>query len=550
MSGRPRAIPHARRQVQVTRGVACRALVRQFDDPCSEQLPVADGADTEISEGELMAAVDLGSNSFHLVVARYEHGEPRVIDRLRDSVRLAAGLRADGTLEESRRQRALESLSRFGQRLRTLPPHRVRAVATNTVRRLSSPASFLGAAEDELGHPIEVVSGREEARLIYLGVAHGVPESSERRLVIDIGGGSTEFIIGQHFDALEKESLQMGCVASTLRFFEDGKLSAKRWKQAQTEIAVELQQFAADYRAIGWDQTIGSSGTIRAIGSILQETHWSDSGITPAAMEKLRDALIDFGHIDRINLPGLAEDRAAVIAGGAAILEASFAALDLKVMRVCETAMREGLLYDMIGRAEHRDPRAASIEALAQRYAVDRAHAQRVEKTALALFDQVAKSWQLGGAERDWLSWAARIHEIGLAIAHSQHHLHGAYIVENSDLAGFARHEQQVLAAILRGHRRKPDEAVLRALPERLRRPTARVTALLRLAVLLQRSRAPEPPPLIKLAADERILQISVQPRWLDAHPLTRADLEQEREYLRHYDIKLHVRESERLAAA
>ena len=511
---------------------------------------MADGADTEISEGELMAAVDLGSNSFHLVVARYEHGEPRVIDRLRDSVRLAAGLRADGTLEESRRQRALESLSRFGQRLRTLPPHRVRAVATNTVRRLSSPASFLGAAEDELGHPIEVVSGREEARLIYLGVAHGVPESSERRLVIDIGGGSTEFIIGQHFDALEKESLQMGCVASTLRFFEDGKLSAKRWKQAQTEIAVELQQFAADYRAIGWDQTIGSSGTIRAIGSILQETHWSDSGITPAAMEKLRDALIDFGHIDKINLPGLAEDRAAVIAGGAAILEASFAALDLKVMRVCETAMREGLLYDMIGRAEHRDPRAASIEALAQRYAVDRAHAQRVEKTALALFDQVAKSWQLGGAERDWLSWAARIHEIGLAIAHSQHHLHGAYIVENSDLAGFARHEQQVLAAILRGHRRKPDEAVLRALPERLRRPTARVTALLRLAVLLQRSRAPEPPPLIKLAADERILQISVQPRWLDAHPLTRADLEQEREYLRHYDIKLHVRESERLAAA
>lgn len=518
--------------------------------PGFEHAFVADGADSEISEGELMAAVDLGSNSFHLVVARYEHGEPRVIDRLRDSVRLAAGLRADGTLEESRRQRAFESLARFGQRLRTLPPQRVRAVATNTVRRLSSPASFLGIAEEELGHPIEVVSGREEARLIYLGVAHGVPESAERRLVIDIGGGSTEFIIGQHFDALEKESLQMGCVASTLRFFEDGKLSAKRWKQAQTEIAVELQQFAADYRALGWGQTIGSSGTIRAIGSILQETHWSDGGITPAAMEKLRDALIDFGHIDKINLPGLAEDRAAVIAGGAAILEASFAALDLKVMRVCETAMREGLLYDMIGRAEHRDPRAASIEALAQRYAVDRAHEQRVEKTALTLFDQVAKSWQLGSAERDWLSWAARIHEIGLAIAHSQHHLHGAYIVENSDLAGFARHEQQVLAAVLRGHRRKPDEAVLRALPERLRRPTARVTALLRLAVLLQRSRAPEPPPPIQLAVEDKTLQIGVPRRWLDAHPLTRADLEQERDYLRHYDIKLQVRENERLAAA
>ncbi len=514
------------------------------------EIIVADGADSEIREGELMAAVDLGSNSFHLVVARYEHGEPRVIDRLRDSVRLAAGLRGDGTLEETRRARALECLARFGQRLRTLPQERVRAVATNTVRRLSTPGSFLGPAEEALGNPIEVVSGREEARLIYLGVAHGVPDSPNRRLVIDIGGGSTEFIIGQHMDALEKESLQMGCVASTLRFFEDGKISAKRWKQAQMEIAVELQQFAADYRGVGWGETIGSSGTIRSIGGIMQATGWSDTGITPASIEKLRDALIDFGNVEKINLPGLPEERAAVIAGGAAILEASFAALDFKVMRVCETAMREGLLYDMIGRAEHRDPRAASIDALAQRYAVDHAHAQRVEKTALALFDQVAKAWQLGNAERDWLTWAARIHEIGLAIAHSQHHLHGAYIVENSDLAGFARHEQQVLSAILRGHRRKPDEAVVRSLSERLRRPTSRVTALLRLAVLLQRSRAAEATPPIKLVAEDRTLQIGLPRRWLDAHPLTRADLDQERDYLKHYDIKLQVREAESLAAA
>ncbi len=523
--------------------------MRQSADPIFEQNSVADGADTEISEGELMAAVDLGSNSFHLVVARYEHGEPRVIDRLRDSVRLAAGLRADGSLDESRRDRALACLARFGQRLRTLPQEHVRAVATNTVRRLSAPASFLSAAEEALGHPIEVVSGREEARLIYLGVAHGVPDSPERRLVIDIGGGSTEFIIGQHFDALEKESLQMGCVASTLRFFEDGKLSAKRWKQAQTEIAVELQQFAADYRTTGWGDAIGSSGTIRAIGNVMQATGWSESGITAESMSKLREALLDCGNVEKINLPGLPEDRAPVIAGGAAILEASFLALGLKSMRVCETAMREGLLYDMIGRAEHRDPRTASIDALAQRYAVDQAHATRVEKTALALFDQVSKAWQLGTAERDWLSWAARIHEIGLAIAHSQHHLHGAYIVENSDLAGFARHEQQVLAAVLRGHRRKPDEAVLRSLPDRLRRPTARVTALLRLAVLLQRSRAAEPPPPMSLSIDDRTLQLSLQRRWLDEHPLTRADLDQERDYLRHYDIKLQVRENERLAA-
>lgn len=510
---------------------------------------MSDGTNSEIHEGDLLAAVDLGSNSFHLVVARYEHGEPRVIDRLRDAVRLAAGLRPDGSLDPIRRDKALECLSRFGQRLRALPSERVRAVATNTVRRLSAPGTFLGPAERALGHPIEVVSGREEARLIYLGVAHGVPDTPERRLVIDIGGGSTEFIIGQHFEAQEKESLQVGCVATTLRFFGDGKLSAKRWRQAQTEIAVELQQFAADYRAIGWSQTIGSSGTIRAIGNVLQATGWGETGISRPGLERLRDALLDFGHVEKIRLPSLTEERATVLPGGLAILEACFAALDLHDMRVCDTAMREGLLYDMIGRATHRDPRATSITALAQRYAVDRAHAERVEQTALRLFDAVARAWQLGAAERDWLAWAARIHEIGLAIAHSQHHLHGAYIVENSDLAGFARHEQQVLAAILRCHRRKPDEAVLRLLPERLRRPTARITALLRLAILLHRSRSAETLPAIELTAEDRLLQIGLPRSWLDAHPLTRADLEQEREYLKHYDIKLQVREDEKLAA-
>jgi exopolyphosphatase / guanosine-5'-triphosphate,3'-diphosphate pyrophosphatase len=509
-----------------------------------------DGANSEIRNGELLAAVDLGSNSFHLVVARYEHGELRVIDRLRDSVRLAAGLRPDGSLDDTRRDRALACLARFGQRLRVLPHERVRAVATNTVRRLTSPGTFLGPAEHALGHPIEVVSGREEARLIYLGVAHGVPDSPERRLVIDIGGGSTEFIIGQHFEAIEKESLQMGCVASTLRFFGDGKLSQKRWRQAQTEIAVELQQFAADYRQHGWSEAIGSSGTIRAIGSVVQAAGWSDTSITRSSLERMRDALLNCGSIDKLRLPGLSEERAGVIAGGLAILEASFAALDLKQMRVCDTAMREGLLYDMVGRSQHRDPRTASIDALAQRYAVDLAHAKRVEATAMQLFDRVGIDWQLGHAEYDWLTWAARIHEIGLAIAHSQHHLHGAYIVENSDLAGFARHEQQVLAAILRSHRRKPDEAIIRALPERLRRPTARVTALLRLAVLLQRARAGDPAPTIELHADDKTLQLRLPQTWLDQHPLTQMDLDQERDYLKQLDIKLQVRSSDKLEAA
>jgi exopolyphosphatase / guanosine-5'-triphosphate,3'-diphosphate pyrophosphatase len=500
-----------------------------------------------IQDGELLAAVDLGSNSYHMVVARYQHGELRVIDRLRDSVRMAAGLRPDGSLDSNRRDRALACLARFGQRLRALPPGRVRAVATNTVRRMSAPHAFLMPAETALGHPIEIVSGREEARLIYLGVAHSLPEVRERRLCVDIGGGSTEFIIGAGMEALETESLQMGCVASTLRFFDDGKLTAKRWRQAQTEIGVELQQFAADYRARGWGETVGSSGTIRAIGNIVQASGWSDGDITRASLDRLREALLAAGSIERVRLVGLSEERQSVIAGGVAILEAAFEALGLERMQVCETAMREGLLYDLIGRAEQRDPRTASIDALVRRYDADRAQARRVEATAQLLFDQIADPWQLDGDALDWLRWAARVHEIGIAIAHSQHHVHGAYLVRNSDLAGFTRQEQDFLATILRCHRRKPDLEALAALPERSRRTAARITMLLRLAVLLHRARSAERLPTLSVQGDERNLELRLGRDWLAQHPLTVADLDQEREHLKDLGIKLQLRGTEKV---
>lgn len=525
-----------------------RAIVAEFAGHIDDGARVSKGK-TPIRDGELLAAVDLGSNSFHMVVARYQHGELRVIDRLRDSVRLAAGLTRDGNLDAERRDRALGCLARFGQRLRALPQGRVRAVATNTVRRMSAPHAFLLPAETALGHPIEVVSGREEARLIYLGVAHGLPESRERRLAIDIGGGSTEFIIGLGLDALETESLQMGCVASTLRFFGDGKLNNKRWRQAQTEIGVELQQFAADYRARGWGETIGSSGTIRAIGNVLEANGWSESGITRAGLASLRDALLAFGAIERIRLTGLSEERQAVLCGGVAILEAAFDALRLDHMQVCETAMREGLLYDMVGRAEERDPRTATIAALVRRYDADRAQSQRVEDTAVALFDLINDDWQLGAEALDWLRWTARIHEIGIAIAHSQHHLHGAYIVRNSDLAGFSRQEQELLATILRCHRRKPDEDLLAALPERLRRTAMRITALLRLAVLLQRARSADPLPPMQLKGDERSLELKLPRTWLEQHPLSVADLDQERDHLKALGLKLQLRVADRVDA-
>ncbi len=505
---------------------------------------VSSADQTPIRDGELMAAVDMGSNSFHMVVARVEHGEPRVIDRLRDSVRLAAGLRSDGTLDASRRARALSCLARFGQRLAGLPSLRVRAVATNTVRQLASPHAFLMAAEAALGHPIEVVSGREEGRLIFLGAAHGLPTSREPRLVIDVGGGSTEFIIGRGLAPLHTESIQAGCIASTQRFFPGGKITRKRWQKAYGEIGVLLQQFDEDYRESGWREAYGSSGTAKSIGSVVQAMKPSDDGITAAALGSLRDALIDQGQISNLKLPGLHEDRVPIIAGGVVIFEATFAALGIERMRICESSMREGLLWDLLGRAGGSDPRTASIDALATRYSVDRAQARRVESTALMLFDQVAKAWKLDAEAREWLSWSARVHEIGLAIAHSQHHHHGAYILRHADLAGFSRQEQQLLAAVVQMHRRKPDKAVILALPQR-HRPLARhITALLRLAVLFRRARRAESLPPMRLVATSQRLRLTLPQSWLEQHPLSESDLQQEQSPMGELGFKLDLSSS------
>ncbi|GLQ52265.1 exopolyphosphatase [Dyella flava] len=486
------------------------------------------GDPMQIKDGELMAAVDIGSNSFHMVVARMEHGEPRVIDRLRETVRMAAGLRADGTLDAEHRARALNCLAKFGQRIAGIPTVRVRAVATNTVRRLASPQAFLTAAETALGHPVEVVSGREEGRLIFLGVSHDLSSSRDPRLVIDIGGGSTEFIIGRGLAPMHTESVQVGCIASTQRFFPGGKLTRKRWQRARDEIGVLLQQFSEEYLEAGWTDAYGSSGSAKAIGAVVQAMKLSDHGVTPTAIATLRDAMLEQGQISTLKLPGLAEERAPVFAGAVVIFEAAFAALGIQRLQVCESSMREGLLWDLIGRAGGSDPRTASIDALANRYGVDRAQARRVESTALMLFDQIAGNWTLDAEAREWLSWASRVHEIGLAIAHSQYHHHGAYILRNADLAGFSREEQHLLAAIVQAHRRKPDKAIFAALPQRYRQLAKQITALLRLGVLFRRARRAESLPPMRLSATRQRLNLLLPAGWLDQHPLSQADLEQE----------------------
>lgn len=495
-----------------------------------------------LRDGDLLAALDLGSNSFHMVVARHTLGQLRIVDRLRETVRMAEGLDAKGGLAPAVRQRALECLARFGQRIADIPPQRVRAVATNTVRALASPQAFLVPAETALGHAIEVVSGREEARLVYLGVAHAQPpRPGQTRLVIDIGGGSTECIIGSGFDARERESLQVGCVASTRRFFGNGKLTRKKWREAAIEVEAEFQQFAGRYRSVGWDEVIGSSGTIKAIGEICAAMKLTKGAVTAEALLQVRDRMLAAGQIDAIDLPGLSSDRRPVLAGGVLALEAAFDVLGLQRMMVSKAALREGVLYDMLGRGGADDPREASVDALMRRYGVDAAQATRVLAVAMRLFDQVAQAWSLDADARQLLAWAARLHELGLAIAHSQYHVHGTYVLANSDIAGFSQQDQRFLAALVRTHRRGIPKSAFDALPDRLVPAARRCAALLRLAVLLNRSQENAPLPELALSAAEGELELRVPGAWLESRPLLRADLLGEPDDMAGLGIQLRI---------
>lgn len=481
---------------------------------------------TPSQDGELIAAIDLGSNSFHMVIARVVGDQLRIIDRLRETVRMADGLGAKGGLSRSVRQRAIACLERFGQRIRALPDNRIRALATNTVRRLRCPQNFLVPAERALGHGIEIVSGREEARLIYLGVAHALPpKPQQNRLVIDIGGGSTEFIIGRGMQALERESLQAGCIASTHRYFPNGKLSKKRWRDALTDLSTEFQQFANQYRKRGWQEAIGSSGTHKAIGEVCLAMNLTKGAITAKAISALRDELLTAKQVKHIQLPGLSSERRPIIAGGVLILEAAFETLHLEQLTISKAAMREGILYDLAGRGGENDPRETSIATLMRRYEIDTHQAQRVAATTHRLFEQVRDVWELHLEDAQQLNWAAHLHELGLAIAHSQYHVHGSYILEHSDIAGFSREEQQILAILVRVHRRALPKGIWDALAERLQLATRRKAALLRIAVALHRSHQSDPIPTLIAQAKNHTLNLILDRSWLEHHPLLRTDL-------------------------
>ncbi len=475
---------------------------------------------------ELVAAVDLGSNSFRLQVGRVVGDQVYPLDSLKEVVRLAAGLKPDRTLDAASQQLALEALRRFGERLRGFAPNAVRAVATNTLRVAKNAAQFLAQAELALGFPIEVIAGREEARLIYLGVAHTLPNPRTQHLVVDIGGGSTEFIIGRDFQPLELESLYMGCVSHSLKYFPRGRIDKAALRDAELAARKELQAIVVAYRNRGWQEAVGSSGTAKAIVDLLEENGLNaagQTGITAAGLEQLRGLMLRAGDVAALGLAGLRADRTLVLPGGVAIMSAVFKEFELEHMSFSDGALRLGVIYDLLGRHHHQDQRQATVSQFMGRYEVDRRQAARVASRALGLLAQLWPGVE-DSVEAQFLTWAARLHEIGISVAHSSYHKHSAYILANADMPGFSKMDQERLSRIVLVHRGK-----LERVQPLLRDGRDWVLIFcLRLAVLLHRARDDAALPQLRASADAKGFELVADSRWLAASPLTAAALAEE----------------------
>jgi len=483
---------------------------------------------------EIVAAIDLGSNSFHMIVARLEEsGTLSIIDRLRENVRLGGGLDKQGIINESAQNRAFECLKTFAQRISDLPQSTVRVAGTNTLRVAKNAQEFVDKAEDILAHSIEIIAGREEARLIYLGVAHGLATKEGKRLVIDIGGGSTEFIIGQGMNPLRRESFYTGCVSANKHFFSSGKITKNAMKIAELEAALILFPQAADFKFGKWDEAIGCSGTIKAIANIVREQGWCVNGINYKSLQKLREALINAKHIDKLKLAGLSENRKHVIAGGLSVLLAIFKMLNIEQMQVSDQSMREGLLYDLVGRITRHDVRDATVEAAMSHWGVDTEQAQRITDTVEKLCFSACKSKSDDIVQlKHLVKWASMLHEIGLQVSHNNYHKHGAYILSNADMPGFSRQEQALLAALVLSHRGKFRAGAFKHLMKPFVKAGQNMCVLLRLAVLLNRGRTKQSIPDIELSFSNKNINLHFPEDWLDGHSMTLADLTKEVQHL------------------
>lgn len=485
-----------------------------------------------------IAAVDLGSNSFRLQLARVVDDQLIFHDSLREVVRLGAGLSEDKTLSDEALNRAIDCLNRFGERLRGLPPQAVRAVATNTFRVAKNAPQLLIAAQNALGFPIEIIAGREEARMIFVGVSHSLPKAEHKRLVIDIGGGSTEFIIGEGIEPLEMESLYMGCVSYSLRYFPDGKITEEAFERAQIAAAAEIQTISKNFKSKHWQEAVGSSGTARTLGEVLRLNGLTDGAVTLDGLYQLRQLLVKSKEVKKIELNGLSTDRAAVISGGLAIMLAAFEGLNIDKLTVANSALREGVLYELLGRMQHDDTRDSTVNSFMRRYHVDRDQVKRVQLMALVLLSQVKHKLSMDVAvAKQHLIWAAKLHEIGVSIAHGGYHKHSAYIIENADMPGFSKMEQEAIGFLVRAQRRSLTKMEMPLLSE----DRTVLVMIFRLAVLFHRNRLDITPPELNLAWHRAGFGLDVEPGWLAKNPLTDAELASEIIYWKDLNIDLSL---------
>ncbi len=470
-----------------------------------------------------LAVVDLGSNSFRLEIGRVEGGQIYRQDTWRETLRFGAGIDEQGRITAPAMKAALECLARFRERLSGVHPSAVRAVGTNTFRVAKNAREFLRQAERALGVPIDVIGGHEEARLIYLGVAHVLPPSTAPRLVIDIGGGSTEFIIGRGLEPERLESLKIGCVGLTQRFFPKGKVTAEAMDAAETAARVEVEAIAGEFGPGHWRDSYASSGTAAALAEILEQNGFSGGGITPAGLARLRQRLIAAQYASRLNLNALKAERVPVLAGGLAIMTAAVAELRVERIDPVGGALRLGVLYDLLGRTIDEDVRKVTVSRFLERYRIERAHASRVAALAIALYRRAVPKVDPGQAQL--LEWAALLHETGMSVSHIGFHKHGAYILQHADMPGFSAGEQARLALLVYGCR-----GGLAKVQAGLGESDVRAQLLaLRLAVLFHHARTAITVPRIAFRVGARI-EFGVAARWLNAHPLTAHLLLKERE--------------------
>lgn len=488
------------------------------------------------------AAIDLGSNSFHMIVARIVNGSIQVLSRIKRRVRLAEGLDEQRVLNQAAIDRGIACLALFAKRLNGFSPENVKVVGTYTLRRAVNNGDFLQQAKAVFPFPIEIISGQDEARLIYAGVSHTQAENG-RKLVVDIGGGSTEMTIGDNFTPLRAESRHMGCVSFAKRFFGDDKLSPERFEQAYQTAMDKIEDLAWEYRELGWKYVFGSSGTIKSVSKVLEANGYGDGLITENRLVALIDNCLKFERLSRIELKGLLEERADVLVPGLAILLALFRTFHIQSMRYSDGALREGVMYGLESSFQVGNIRQRTAEALAQQFNIDQQQAQQVQKTALRLFEQVTvwKNKRQSKELKSMIKWASLLHEVGISINHNGVNRHSAYIIANRDLPGFDSEQQNLLALLMKHHLKGFKRSDIRSTNRYQHRDLLTLLRLFRLAVLLNRARqATVFPESLELTIEKNEWTLQFESDFLAQNPLITADLEEESRLLEQLECRLH----------